>query len=375
MADNITQVGNKTLVSKIVYGTPYRTAIISQSADINAISGLDVTGAISGSLLTFDSDTGVWSVSNILTNTVVDGRVYPSDSERSQILIRRSGTQGDPLTLRSGELAYSWLADSASDGYGNGGDRLFIGVGEESLVNGELVAERIEVIGGKYFTNLLNHQHGTLTPSSALIVDSNGRIDEIIVNKITVLDSSFITSVNISGSASLSNLTVQNNATLNNLSVSGTTTLEGVSITQLDVLGSSTFDSAVLMKDSLRVEGDVVVDGSTNIGANLNVSGGTTLDSAKANKLVIVKDFVVDSSANVTIADKTLREFIDSSVFELLVAGQSIIITYNDSANSLRIDTSIATSNNPGVASFDSDQFNIDSTGNVTINQLDGGTF
>ena len=98
---SIVQVGNRTLVSKITYGTPYRSAVISASADIDAITGLVTSGAVNGSLFIYDSDTSSWNASLSLNKQIIDGRTYPSDSDRSQILIRRSGTQGDPLVLRT----------------------------------------------------------------------------------------------------------------------------------------------------------------------------------------------------------------------------------------------------------------------------------
>ena len=60
----------------------------------------------------------------------------------------------------------------------NLGDRLFIGTGSVDS-NGD--ATSIDVIGGKYFADLNDHAHGTLTANSTIIVDSNKAIDELIV--------------------------------------------------------------------------------------------------------------------------------------------------------------------------------------------------
>ena len=96
----------------------------------------------------------------------------------STIKIKRSGTSGDPAKLGAGELAFSSLAGAQN----NGGDRLYIGVGAETAGN----AEFHYVIGGKYFTDLLDHVHGTLTASSALIVDSNKKLDELLVDDLSL---------------------------------------------------------------------------------------------------------------------------------------------------------------------------------------------
>jgi len=91
----------------------------------------------------------------------------------SIIRIKRSATSGNPTTLAAGELAYSSLADNGS----NGGDRLYVGHGSET--NGD--AANHEVIGGKFFTDQLDHAKGTLTANSALIVDANKKINELLV--------------------------------------------------------------------------------------------------------------------------------------------------------------------------------------------------
>ena len=96
----------------------------------------------------------------------------------SIIRIKRSSTSGDPSTLGTGELAYSALAGTQ----GNGGDRLYIGFGTETAGN----AANHYVIGGKYFTDMLDHVHGTLTASAAIIVDANKKIDELNVDNITI---------------------------------------------------------------------------------------------------------------------------------------------------------------------------------------------
>jgi hypothetical protein len=92
------------------------------------------------------------------------------------IKIKYSGTNGAPTALATGELAYSFLGGDLS----NGGDRLFIGTGTET--NGE--AANIEVIGGKYFTQMLDHTNGVLTANSALIVDANKKIDDFLVDNL-----------------------------------------------------------------------------------------------------------------------------------------------------------------------------------------------
>ena len=96
----------------------------------------------------------------------------------STIKIKRSPSTGAPTVLAQGELAYSYLAGTQS----NGGDRLYIGTGTET--NGE--AANIDVIGGKYFADLLDHSVGTLQPSSALVTDTNSKINQLLVDNIDI---------------------------------------------------------------------------------------------------------------------------------------------------------------------------------------------
>ena len=79
------------------------------------------------------------------------------------IQIKRS-TNGDVpgSNLAAGELAYTFGTS------GTGPERLFIGSGTANFI-----------IGGKIFTDMLDHTAGTLTASSALIADSNNKVDTL----------------------------------------------------------------------------------------------------------------------------------------------------------------------------------------------------
>lgn len=112
----------------------------------------------------------------------------------SIVRIKRSEVSGNPATLGQGELAYSALTDNGV----NGGDRLYIGMGTETAGN----AVNHVVIGGKYFTDKLDHNPGTLTPSSAVIVDSNGKIDNLKVDNIEI-DGNTISSTNANGNVNI----------------------------------------------------------------------------------------------------------------------------------------------------------------------------
>ena len=95
------------------------------------------------------------------------------------IQIKRSSSTTAPATLKLGELAYTYGTGSQ----GNLGDRIFIG---EGGVDGNGDANNVSVIGGQYFTDMLDHVAGTLTGSGAVVVDSNLSIDTLnIGNSLT----------------------------------------------------------------------------------------------------------------------------------------------------------------------------------------------
>ena len=93
------------------------------------------------------------------------------------IKIKRSTGTSAPSSLVAGELAYTGGAGVQ----GGSGSRLFVG----NPADGANL-----VIGGKYFTDMLDHVHGTNTASSALIVDSNKKINELLSGNIVITGSS-----------------------------------------------------------------------------------------------------------------------------------------------------------------------------------------
>lgn len=108
----------------------------------------------------------------------------------SIIRIKRSGSSGAPSPgLAAGELAYSFAPGSVQ-----GNDRLYIGTGTET--NG--IASGLAIVGGKYYTDMMGHAKGTLTASSALIADSNKKLDNLKVDNLD-LNGNTIISTNTDG--------------------------------------------------------------------------------------------------------------------------------------------------------------------------------
>lgn len=91
----------------------------------------------------------------------------------AKIKIKRSANTTAPTTLAQGELAYS---------YKTGVNKLYLGTGQENNGN----ASSHDVIGGKYFTDLLTVTAGTTTAEKALIPDANKKLDTLKLGHITI---------------------------------------------------------------------------------------------------------------------------------------------------------------------------------------------
>jgi hypothetical protein len=295
----------------------------------------------------------------------------------SLLRIKRSGTSGDPTTLGQGELAYSYLPDNGS----NGGDRLYIGTGTEIAGN----AVNHEVIGGKFFTSMLDHEKGTTTPNSALIVDANSKLDILKVDEL-YLDGS-----TIGATGSITFDTQGNTIDMGGVEVVGIATPTDSS----DATNKAYVDSQTAAV-AITIIGDSGQDQFNAATGALNARGGTGLKSIITDDTVTfnllntsvtagsygsstsIPTFTVDAQGRLTAANSapvatnlTLNgdpiSLLDSAV-TFTATGNGLTMSYAAATNTVDYAIDDATTSTKGVSSFLSDDFGVDS-GAVSLTQ------
>ena len=110
--------------------------------------------------------------------------------------IKRTNTANLPSTLDQGELAYIYDTSATGTAAGGNGGRLYIG---DPTTNTNTPIK----IGGKYYTDLMDHTLGTLTASAAVLLDSNKKVNEFFVDNIK-LDGNTISSTDTNGDITIS---------------------------------------------------------------------------------------------------------------------------------------------------------------------------
>jgi hypothetical protein len=181
---------------------------------------------------------------------------------RIKILTTGSTTTA-PSNIKTGELAYSYVAGTQ----GNNGDRLYVGTGAE---NGAGFASNVDIIGGKYFTNLLDHVHGTTTADSALIVDSNKHVTELNIGSLA-LEASGGTGQVVT-------------------SISTSTTLNGASNSQLaTALAIKTYVDTEITAQDLDFSGDNSSSGQVDLDSQIfAITGDTGITTAASNQGITI---------------------------------------------------------------------------------------
>jgi len=299
----------------------------------------------------------------------------------SIIRIKRSSVAGNPSTLAAGELAYSALTDNGS----NGGDRLYIGMGTETAGN---AANHI-VIGGKFFTDRLDHTAGILTASSALVVDSNKKLDELLVDNLS-LNGSTLSSTGEIILASASGVTLQTNEFIQGgsyggnrlyLPTGGGATLqsgyEGGVTLRASTNNTDWVTVTLATSGSLTIPGTIATANNGNLTLSPNgtglvsIAGAYTLPRVDGtNGYVLTTNGTgtvswAASSSSLSIGSDGGVGSIDLLTETLTVSGGEGIDT-SISGNTITIAAELATSSNAGIATFNTNGFVV-TTGDVAL--------
>jgi hypothetical protein len=194
-------------------------------------------------------------------------------------------------SLQTGEMAYSFTSS-----------KLFIG--------DDSVSVHGDIIGGKYFTDLLDHSFGTLTASSAILVDSNLKIDVLNVDNIT-LDSNTISTADANGHLILNpNGSGEVHVLASALAVVGDFTVSG----STTVIGGSTLGNLNIATNTIsavNVNGDIIL--------TPNGSGNVNINSTQA--LLIPSGLVGTRPTPLSTGDGAIRYNESSGRFEGTVSG------------------------------------------------------
>lgn len=229
------------------------------------------------------------------------------------VRIKRSNVTGNPSTLAAGELAYSGLLDTGS----NGGDRLYIGMGTETNGN----AANHVVIGGKFFTDSITSATHLSTPDTLVKRDSSGGFRAGTINATLIGNAStastweFNRTLSLSGDGTASLLVngsddVDGIFTLANVNTDVGTfgASSGIPVITVNAKGLITAVSIADVSTTLSIAGNTGTDTVNLLSDTVTFEGGTGVNTTVTNnKVTFAIGQPVNTNSDVTFNDVTVN--------------------------------------------------------------------
>jgi hypothetical protein len=209
------------------------------------------------------------------------------------IKIKRTTGASAPSGLEQGELAYVYDTSSASTGAGGNGLRLFIG--DPSSTSNSAIQ-----IGGQYYTQLMDHAHGTLTASSGLIVDSNKAIDELFIGNSATVGGTIKLNEGTNNGAHFVALKAPNSVADSITFTLPSTDGSNGHVLQTDGSGNLSFSG---ITTNFTIAADSGSNDTFNTGETLTLTGGTGIDTTVSDNEVT---FAIDSTVATLTGTQTL---------------------------------------------------------------------
>ena len=259
---------------------------------------------------------------------------------------KRTTTANLPSTLEQGELAFLYDTGSTDTDAGGNGGRLYIG---HPTTNSNTPLK----IGGSYYTGLMDHTHGTVTASTALLVDANKKLNELLVDNITI-DGNAITSTNSNGNITITpagtgksvigNLYVGDDSTslqeyIQDQTGGAITAGEGIDVAYDDNAGTTTITGEDATVTNKGIASFATADFAVSSGAVTIKTGGVTngqlagsIANAKlANDGITIGDSDTSLGGTITALTGLTQAVIDN----LTIDGNSVTSTNTNGAINL----------------------------------------
>jgi len=199
------------------------------------------------------------------------------------IQVKRTTTANLPATLEQGELAYIYDTSATDTDAGGNGGRLYIG---DPTTNTNTPLK----IGGKYYTDMMDHVQGTLTADAAILVDANKAVDELFIGNSTTIGGTIKFNEGTSNGSNFIGLKAPNSVS----SASKTIILPDA-------------DGTLVLRDDTATLTNKSIDADNNTITNIEV------DNLKSG--VLDTDLTSVSASDDTLASaKAIKTYVDSQV-------------------------------------------------------------